>query len=299
MNSIQIEILAILHILICLSYFAINVRFKGLQNSFYKLAIILFLPVAGILFFIVSAIFEAFGNKSDSMVESYLKYVKDDKHIYYEEAIDFEKEINTIPIADSLEFSSNKNKRAYLIYILKRDFSKHIKGLQKAIKSSDTETSHYAASALMEIKKQFEIAISSAREKYESNKENIAFMKEYLEILKKYLKSGLADKIDYGNYLQKYSSVLAEFLKQDKASESYFIDKINCEIELLDSKSALEYCDIFFNSFPDSEKPYLMLLKIYYTSNKPELFGEVLKTLKKRKLSLTDYGEAVIKFWEG
>ncbi|MDD5660175.1 MAG: hypothetical protein PHR39_09240 [Actinomycetota bacterium] len=299
MNSIQIEILAILHILICLSYFAINVRFKGLQNSFYKLAIILFLPVVGILFFIVSAIFEAFGNKSDFMVESYLKYVKDDKHIYYEEAIDFEKEINTIPIADSLEFSSNKNKRAYLIYILKRDFSKHIKGLQKAIKSSDTETSHYAASALMEIKKQFEIAISSAREKYESNKENITFMKEYLEILKKYLESGLADKIDYDNYIQKYSSVLAGFLKQDKTKESYFIEKINCEIELLDSESALKYCNIFFSSFPDSEKPYLMLLKIYYMSDKPELFEEALKTFKKRKLRLTDYGEAVIKFWEG
>src|SRR4030042_1776780 len=69
--------------------------------------------------------------------------------IYFEESVDFEKEINTVPLEDSLNFSDNKSKRAYLIYILKKDFISHIKGLQKAIKSQDTETSHYAAAALV------------------------------------------------------------------------------------------------------------------------------------------------------
>ncbi|MCL5073526.1 MAG: hypothetical protein M1308_21925 [Actinobacteria bacterium] len=298
MNSSQISILIILHILICLSYFVLNIRFRGLQDSFYKLAVIFFLPAAGILFFIISEIFTAVRTKSDSMVDSYLKYIKEHKHIYYEEDIDFEKEINIIPMTDSLEFSDNKSKRAYLIYILKKDFLRHIKGLQKAIKSRDTETSHYAASALMEIKKQFEVIIANASEKYEHDKENVSAVEEYANTLKKYLKSGLPDKIDYDSCLQKYSVILAELLLKNKTNELYFTEKINCDIELLDSESALQYCDIFFSNFPNSEKPYLSLLKLYYMSGEEELFKKVLRNFKKRKTDITDYSESIIKFWE-
>ena len=147
----------VIHFAICIIYFAINIKFKGLQDSIYRFIVVFMLPVVGFLFFIVTAISGKFAKNTDNILESYLKYIQDKKHVYYEENIDFEKGINTIPFQDSLYFSDNKDKRAYLIYILKKDFIKHIKGLQKAIESDDSETSHYAAAALMEIKKHFEI----------------------------------------------------------------------------------------------------------------------------------------------
>ena len=233
--------------MICLIYFAVNLKFKGLQDSFYKLFIIFFLPAAGLLFFAVSAILNKIPNRSDSIVDSYLKYIREQKHIYYEEAMDFEKEINTVPLEDSLNFSDNKSKRAYLIYILKKDFVSHIKGLQKAIKSQDTETSHYAASALMEIKKQFEILLATTGENYKNNKDDISAIQEYVNTLKKYLKSGLADKVDYYNYLEKYSATLSELLSRHITNEVYFVDKINCDLELRDYKSAEDFCKKFFS----------------------------------------------------
>lgn len=299
MNNSQIILLAIIHSMICLIYFAVNLKFRGLQDSFYKLFIIFFLPAAGLLFFAVSAILNKIPNRSDSIVDSYLKYIREQKHIYYEEAMDFEKEINTVPLEDSLNFSDNKSKRAYLIYILKKDFVSHIKGLQKAIKSQDTETSHYAASALMEIKKQFEILLAKTCEKYKHNKDDISAIQEYVNTLKKYLKSGLADKVDYYNYLEKYSATLSELLSRHITNEVYFLDKINCDIELRDYKSAEDFCKRFFEYFPNSEKPYLALMKFYYLSRDIKSFVNVSKVLKNKKIGLTEYGESVIKFWEG
>ncbi len=299
MNDNQIILLAIIHSMICLIYFAVNLKFRGLQDSFYKFFVIFFLPVAGLLFFIVSAILNKIPNRSDSIVDSYLKYIREQKHIYYEEAMDFEKEINTVPMEDSLNFSDNKGKRAYLIYILKKDFASHIKGLQKAIKSQDTETSHYAASALMEIKKQFEILLANTYEKYKNNKDDISVIQEYTSTLKKYLKSGLADKVDYYNYLEKYSVVLSELLSRHVTNEVYFVDKINCDIELRDDKSAEDFGKRFFEYFPNSEKPYLALMKFYYLSRDIESFANVSKVLKNKKIGLTEYGESVVKFWEG
>ena len=299
MNNNQIILLIIIHVIICFIYFAVNLKFKGLQDSFYKLFIIFFLPAAGLLFFAVSAILNKIPNRSDSIVDSYLKYIREQKHIYYEEAMDFEKAINTVPLEDSLNFSDNKSKRAYLIYILKKDFVSHIKGLQKAIKSQDTETSHYAASALMEIKKQFEILLAKTCEKYKNNKDDISAIQEYINTLKKYLKSGLADKVDYYNYLEKYSATLSELLSRHITNEVYFVDKINCDIELGDYKSAEDFCKRFFEYFPNSEKPYLALMKFYYLSRDIKSFAKVSKVLKNKKIGLTEYGESVIKFWEG
>jgi len=304
MNNNQIILVIIIHVMICLIYFAVNLKFKGLQDSFYKFFIIFFLPVAGLLFFTVSAILNKIPNRSDSIVASYLKYIREQnireqKHIYYEEAMDFEKAINTVPLEDSLNFSDNKSKRAYLIYILKKDFVSHIKGLQKAIKSQDSETSHYAASALMEIKKQFEILLAKTCEKYKSNKDDISAIQEYINTLKKYLKSGLADKVDYYNYLEKYSAILSELLSRHITNEDYFVDKINCDIELRDYKSAEDFGKRFFEYFPNSEKPYLALMKFYYLSRDIKSFANVAKVLKNKKIGLTEYGESVIKFWEG
>jgi hypothetical protein len=299
MNNNLIILLVIIHCMTCLIYFAVNLKFKGLQDSFYKFFIIFFLPAAGLLFFAVWAILNKIPNRSDSIVDSYLKYIREQKHIYYEEAMDFEKEINTVPMEDSLNFSDNKSKRAYLIYILKKDFVSHIKGLQKAIKSQDTETSHYAASALMEIKKQFEILLANAFARYNNNKSDISAIQEYVNTLKKYLKSGLADKVDYHNYLEKYSAALSGLLSRHITNEDYFMDKINCDIELKDYKSAEDFGKRFFEYFPNSERPYLALMKFYYLSRDIKSFANVSKVLKNRKIGLTEYGESVIRFWEG
>ncbi len=294
----RILIILIIHFVICIIYFSINIKFRGLQDSIYRFIVVFMLPVIGFLFLIVTAISGKFAKNTDNILESYLKYIQDKKHVYYEEDIDFEKEINTIPFQDSLYFSDNKDKRAYLIYILKKDFVKHIKGLQKAIESDDSETSHYAAAALMEIKKYFEILIQNASENYYKNSDDINSMFEYVNVLKKYLKSGIADKIDYHEYLDKYSMVLEKLLLKYHENENYFSEKISTDIELGNFESAYEFCKKFFEYFPNSEKPYLVLLKLYHAMRNFSSFEKTLGELKNKKITLTEYANDMIRFWE-
>ena len=151
----------------------------------------------------------------------------------------------------------------------------------------------------MEIKKQFEILLAKTSEKYKNNKDNISAIQEYVNTLKKYLKSGLADKIDYYNYLEKYSATLSELLARHITDEVYFVDKINCDLELRDYESAEDFGRRFLEYFPNSEKPYLALMKVYYLSRDIKSFTNISKVLKHRKIGLTEYSEGVIKFWEG
>ena len=122
MNINILLVLLAIHILICLVFFIVNIPKNGFQDSLYKLILVFLLPVFGFLFLMISAVIRKTVKKSGEELEVFLKSVSGGKYIYHEEAIDFEKEINTIPLEDSLEFSDNKTKRAYLIYILKKDF---------------------------------------------------------------------------------------------------------------------------------------------------------------------------------
>lgn len=294
----RILIIFIIHFVICIIYFLINIKFKGTQDSIYRFLVVFMLPILGFLFFIVSAILGKFTRNTDNILENYFKYIEDKKHIYYEQNIDFEKEINTIPVQDSLYFNDNKGKRAYIIYILKKDYVKHIKSLQKAINSDDSETSHYAAAALMEIKKQFEILIQNASESYYMNSDDINLMIEYANVLKKYLKSGIADKVDYYGYLDKYSMVLEKLLSRYHENENYFSEKISTDIELGNFESANEFCRKFFEYFPNNEKPYLVLLKLHYIARNLNSFEKVLGEFKNKEITLTEYASDMIGFWE-
>ncbi|MBM3709558.1 MAG: hypothetical protein FJW61_03955, partial [Actinobacteria bacterium] len=269
--------LLVIHCLVCIVFFAVSLKTGGFQDSIYKSAVVFFLPVFGILFFIISWVLSKSVKRQEKPVRDYLKYIHDRSHIYHEEAIDFESEINTVPLRDTLEFKGNKAKRAYLIYILKKDFSGYIKGLKQAVKSSDSETSHYAAAALLEIKKQFELLIQSSSDKYNEDEDNLKNMLDYVDVLKKYLKSAVADRVDYFDYLGKYSDALGKMLlKYGADDEIYWVDRISADIELGDYESAFDFCRLFRKQFPNSEKPYLSLMKLFYTVKDYRIFKKIL-----------------------
>lgn len=298
MNDIPLFYFLAVHILICLIYFGVNLKFNGLQDSFSRFILVLFLPILGIIFLIISAIVDHAVKRTGGEMESYLKSIHKEDFIHFEDNVEFEKEINTVPMQDSLQFNDNKTKRSYLIYILKKNLEGHIKSLKKALKNDDTETSHYAAAALMEIKKQFDIMIQKARENYEKEKENLEVVKHYADTLKKYLISEIDETIDRYEYLNRFSSLLEEILKKDRNNEVYFEDKISADISLQDYESAFKHCKDFIKNFPDSERPCISILKLFYTVKDYDSFFNILGEIKARKINTGGNLEKIINFWE-
>ncbi len=294
-----------IHCLISLLFFGINIKKNGMQDSIYKLIIVFLMPVFGLLFFAIITIVRKTVKKSDKELAVFLESIQGEKYIYHETGIDFEEELNTVPMEDMLEFSDDAAKRAHLIYILKKDFSGHINSLQKAIKSEDSETSHYAASALMEIKKEFEILLQSHGDKYDEmkkktgEKNGLSSAIEYTHVLKNYLKSNVANTIDYYDYLEKYSHVIGFILEKEKNNVEYFTEKVSTDIELGDFQSALDYCGMMAKYFPEDERTYISFLKLYYSTGDGLGIKKVLSMIKKQKIVVSDETLCQLDFWEG
>jgi len=299
-NNIYYGIYAIflVHLLISLAYFAFILCRKTLQQSMFRFTMVFLLPVLGLLFFIISGLLDRVFREKQNVEESYQKYIKDQEQIDYIGDIDFKREINTIPISDSLTMGSLQERRAFLVDLFKKDYTRYIKVLQKAVFNEDPETSHYAGAALMEIKKQFETLLRNSNKVYEKNKKDISAIRDYIDTVNKYLNSGLPDSIDKQEFGITLSYLLEKYLEKDHTIKQYYIDKINIDLRLGNRKDAEDFAKIFCNYFPTDEGPYFMLLKYFYCTNNYKSLIKVVKFIKKRFFNISGNNKEILKYWE-
>jgi len=291
-------LLLIVHLFICFAYFIFTLRSKNMQQSIYRLVVVFFLPVAGVLFFIVSGIFGRMLKETDNIEDNYEKYVKDDKQISYIQKIDFDNELNTIPLSDSLTLSNIKQRRSFLISLLKKDYTRYLKVLQKAVCNIDSETSHYACSALMEIKKQFEELLREKNKQYTENEGNKLLLMDYIDTVKKYLESGLPDQVERREISINLSYLLEKYLEKDHSSKQYYHDKINVDLELGNYNEAEKYGKYYTKYFFDDYEPYFELMKFFYETNNIKSIKKVLDVIKARKFNLDDGHRQLFDYWE-
>ena len=281
----------VLYYLLCLchvSYLLVNNR----GNRMIKTIIIIFIPVLG-------------------YVLSYLLF-KRSKNVQYESSgesnkvllfssfprgkIDVEREINIIPFQEVLLSNDNHQSRSIFIDSLK-DGTNNIDILLKATKSGDTETAHYAATAVMEIQRKFVMSLQALIKRIEENPTDYEAMDRYTEILKKYVDSNMLDHETKMKYRFQLSVLLERLLESPVGCKKHFIEKINCDLEIGNFEKSMYYSQMFMEEFPADEIPYLLAMKVSYTMKNSKKLYEIMDMLKKRPIQLSPKGINALHFW--
>lgn len=287
-----------IHILISLIYFAFILYRKDLQQSIFRFIVVLLLPVAGIIFFMLAGLLNRILKETEDIENTYQEYIKDKDYIHYVEDIDFQREINILPLGDSLILGTRQQRRLFLVQLLKKDYSRYIKGLQKAVNNEDSEISHYAGAALIEIKKQFEKLIHSADEEYKKNSNDVSAIKNNIDTIKKYINSGLSDEIEKKEFAISLSRLLEKYLEKDQSAKQYFMDKIKLDLELENYDYAEEYCKKFCRYFPDEQEAYFMLLKFFYSTHNLKSLKKVSNFINNKQFNLSKRNRQMLDYWE-
>lgn len=288
--------LLIIHIFLSIIFLIFNMK-NSRDDSLYKFIVVLFIPLFGFIYFFFVFILKKFFSKSNNGLAEYEKYIKNDVHNQLIRRLNIDKEINIVPVNEALIINESKIKRNLLIDLVKDSKINHIELLKKALENNDTETSHYAAVAIAEVKKQFETSLYNLSYIYEQDKTNVQTLISYVDLLKNYLQSTLLDETMYLKIKDSYSKKLSELLNLYTENEQYFIDKINCDMELNNFLSAGEYCKMFLTIYKNSEESYLMCMKFYYTLKDYQNFKKTFNLLKKSKIKLSNKGLNLIRFW--
>ena len=113
-----------------------------------KTIIMILTPPFGVICFFVNFIISLFDRKSEI---DYLELTFNREKKEFAEQTDYETEKEFVPLEEALIISDVQDKRRALLNVLKADVSNNMKSLVKALDNEDSETAHYAASALMDV----------------------------------------------------------------------------------------------------------------------------------------------------
>lgn len=261
-----------------------------------KIAITALIPFMGLL---IPYLGQVFKNKEvEALSDTFDREEYRFKHdIRYLKMAEIEKEINTVPVEEALILNDSSTKRRLIMDTAKENAYDYITFLKLAIRDQDMETSHYAASLVMEIKRNLQNLIQSLSVAHGHDPENLVVLEQYIEVVSKYYRSQLLDEKNQERYAYLYSQLLADYLTKAVPTERWLEEKIDVDFHLGHLKEIETWVNIYYQTFPDSERPYLLLLKYYYKGGDQAQFEKTLKALKGSHIKLSREGLSIVRYW--
>lgn len=284
-------------------YYAISVVYfficmiRKVTDPLFNAILLLFLPFLGLFLSLLQIVV---ARSTPESVERFNELIEEyDKHedrIF--ERVNVMKEVNLVPLEDALVVNNLSTRRRILLDVLKEDMDESvIPLLEQAVRNEDTETSHYAVTAVIEIKRKLLLAIQKWSVKYEDNKTDLNIKLQYALVVKSYIMSGFMDKRMQLTYRLTYIKLLDQLLDSEARSEELYKDKIMTEIDLGNYDEAMRSSKLFRASYPNSETAYMTALNLFYTLRMKASFFETLEELKKSKIRVSNSTLNVIRYW--
>lgn len=278
--------------LICFAYWFSRNR----QEGIFRLTVILFLPVLGYLLFFFLWLKESCSEKGE--IPEYLQYQGENAATGKKGmSSSFSgRALELVPMEEALLLNDIHSRRKQLLDVLKSDMSKYPAMLKMALSNEDTETSHYAAAGIVEIKRKLLQSVQESKSQYESSRDRSSLI-AYAYALKAYQGSGLLDETSARKAMEVYQGIIKEAMEYQSLDSEFFIDCINYEIDAGRYELAGLHCKRFMEEHRQEEQPYVMYLKLFYQSGDRERFRDMLKLVEGSTISLTCDTWRIIKFW--
>jgi len=266
---------------------------KDRKNIVIKLLIIVFGPFIGLI--ILYFMFHNIENDKDLIPEGLIEVDNEESEVLRK--VDVEKETSIVPMKDALLLNNNQTKRKMLMDILKNDSFGHIEILQTALKNDDTETSHYAATAIQDIIGRLHNSIHQMEFQLEKNPNDLTILTSFAQVIKQYLNIVFLDERSEKQYLYRYSQILERLIEIKPYEKEHYIEKINCDLQLDDLETAEKFTQIFIQNCSNEEESFFMAMKLYYILKDQLKFKEILQSLKDSSVRLSPQGLNKLRFW--
>lgn len=257
-----------------------------------------FLPIVGLCILVLRFVYQKFRINAEIDYDELINKRK--KNYRFAQSIDYKNETEIIPLEEVLLINNDSIKRKKIMDTLRIDGAKYIDYLRIATRDKDTETAHYAASAIMEIRKKLEKNLQLLRFEYEKDNDNVITAVNYAELLEHYIKSGLVADEHVSVYRYDYINVIKRLL--NNCEPTIFVEYIEKLLNLLLNTGEYEqagyYANIFLREFPDNERAYLLKMKYYFTLKDNINLSLELSNFKKNIIHPSKFAQDLIEVWD-
>ena len=204
------------------------------------------------------------------------------KRVDFVERPDESDEINLIPMEEAIMINDKENLRNLLLTVLRGDVKKSINAVTKALNSSDSEASHYAASAIMDIMNEFQKTLQKFYAQMDADPNDTEVMVLYINYLSEMLGAGFLSELEEKTYIYSLQKVCERLFHADptQLNPMHYTALISLLTKINDLQSSELWIQRFTTNYPDHIEMYRCALHHYFSIKDKIHFFEYMNRLK-------------------
>lgn len=191
-------------------------------------------------------------------------------------------EINLIPMEEAIMINDKEKLRNLLLTVLRGDVKKSINAVTKALNSSDSEASHYAASAIMDIMNEFQKTLQKFYAQMDAEPDDTEVMVLYINYLSEMLGAGFLSELEEKTYIYSLQKVCERLFHADptQLKPMHYTALISLLTKINDLQSSELWIQRFTTNYPDHIEMYRCALHHYFSIKDKIHFFEYMNRLK-------------------
>lgn len=202
---------------------------------------------------------------------------------------DEERERNLIPVEEAVIVNDKRSLRMAMMNIIKGDMQGSLSSIALALDTEDSETAHYAASALSDILNEFRSSVHKmVREIQEEADGETAAKERLLDYMDGVLKQGVFTKAEQNRFVGMMEHT-AELLYEKASNRLTAKQYESVCLRLLETgavENSRKWCLRLKEQYPQQLVAFTCLLKLYFTAREREAFFETLDELKRSEVGI-------------
>lgn len=272
-------------------------RKKGTKQYWVKFWIMMLCPVVGFVFYLLSGLFY----KATPAMEIDLNDIVFGKErVKTQLKADETREKNILPLEEAVLVDDSKNQRLAMMNAIKGDISESLAAVSLALRAKDSETAHYAASALSSILNEFRITVSKMMQKLEEeDPEETQVEEELLNYMDKVLRQQVFSDLEQNRFVHIMEHAAEELYKKNAImlTPEQYENVCMRLLEVQDTDLCEKWCDRLAEQYPGQLPAYTCRLKLYFTLRQREAFFQTMDELKKSNVVINSETLEIIRIF--
>lgn len=197
---------------------------------------------------------------------------------------DEDRERNVIPVEEAIAVNDKRSLRMAMMNIIKGDMYGSLASISLALGAEDSETAHYAASALSDILNEFRMNVHKiTQEMQEEEPEQTECEERLLDYMNDVLKQRVFTNLEQDRFVHMMASAAESVFEKDasRLTEERYENVCLRLLEINDFENSEKWCRRLTLQYPDQLSSYTCRLKLYFTVRNREAFFETINALKK------------------
>ena len=287
--------LLVIHLIVCIVIY-ILMRISVLKCTRMVMPLIVLVPVWGLGCLLVLEL-RARG-KQEINEEVGIEKLKINDAIHRSIIMDEDPvEDRVVPLEEALLINDPSTRRELMMEIMYGNPDDYVRQLKGARMNDDTEVVHYAVTALTELQKEYDLKFQELDWEMEKNPKSRDILDRYLELLNRYLASGIPEGSERDLKLRTYSNMLEKKLEEEKDNLMLWKRKAEADLQIGEYELANEEIRKILEKWEKNETGY-PLHKQYYSAilNRAGI-DKTLALLEKKRIHLSPEGRQTVRFW--